>query len=492
MDDRGGTPTGRDRAGRAAAHLRASWKAAPVEPAPPLPEEIAPAVAAVLALPAPRPPAWRRSFSVQFRETIPHLAVILAPADPSAASISWLAREVLRWIREDHEEQGPIRARFGSRLPPVALLFVSGAPFAGTLVPVEEELRAASAGGLAAGVFLLGEGPGALLASNPAGLDLPLGDVAWILSLPAAESARGEAFLARTRGTPWVSGALLAACLALFAGCMIATDPFSGTDVAVLLRFGADSRARVLGGEAWRTVSAMFLHIGVVHLLVNGWALLVFGRLLEGICGRPAFLAIYVLAGIGGSLASITRDAVGAGASGAIFGLLGLGIVFGIRHRAAIPPPFRRAFGTALVPCLLANLLLGAAIPVIDQRAHLGGLAAGALLGLVIPPGPQGERTPAARWLVRLAFAFALAALAYGAAGLARSIAAGAGPEASARAASRSLPRYASSPGRPGNRTPSARARAEGTGVAGSPRREATRISEGERARRFRISAASA
>jgi len=80
-----------------------------------------------------------------------------------------------------------------------------------------------------------------------------------------------------------------------------------------------------------------------------------------------------------------------AGASGAIFGLFGVLLAFGIRHRRDIPPFFKRAVGTGVLPVILINLVIGFSIPAIDNSAHIGGLLAGAALAAIIPFQRPGE-----------------------------------------------------------------------------------------------------
>lgn len=161
-----------------------------------------------------------------------------------------------------------------------------------------------------------------------------------------------------------------------------------GADRDLLLRFGASAGPLIRQGEYWRLIMPMFLHIGLVHFLVNNYALLVLGLLLERVYGFGRFALIYVSAGIASSFASMTfSHEVSAGASGAIFGIAGAMLVTGYLHREAVPRRWMRAFGAGMIPFIVLNLFMGYALRRwVDNWAHLGGLAGGMLLAAIIPP----------------------------------------------------------------------------------------------------------
>jgi membrane associated rhomboid family serine protease len=151
-------------------------------------------------------------------------------------------------------------------------------------------------------------------------------------------------------------------------------------DMRVLTDFGAKINARVAAGEVWRLFTAMFLHIGVIHLLFNLYALNSLGPLIESYFGPVRFTAIYIIGGLFGSLASYAFSPTpSAGASGAIFGLAGAITIyfyfyrenFGARGRAILNNMF-------LV--IGINLVFGLAQPGIDNWGHMGGLVGGALV----------------------------------------------------------------------------------------------------------------
>jgi rhomboid protease GluP len=155
----------------------------------------------------------------------------------------------------------------------------------------------------------------------------------------------------------------------------------------VLLDFGASYGPYFRRGEYWRAVMPMFLHIGIWHLLINGYALYLLGTILERVHGYGRFSLIYVGCGIGSSLLSMSMSAnIAAGASGAIFGIAGAMVATAFLHRESVSPRWARAFGLGIIPFIILNLILGYSIPGIDNWGHLGGLGTGLVLGALIPP----------------------------------------------------------------------------------------------------------
>src|SRR5438552_5187935 len=163
-----------------------------------------------------------------------------------------------------------------------------------------------------------------------------------------------------------------------------------------LMAFGVKSNPAIAQGQWWRFVTPIFIHIGLLHLLFNSYALWIVGPQVEKLYGGARFVILYVLTGVGGVYGSYAYhpNTISAGASGAIFGLFGVLLVFGLRYRNSIPPFFKRAVGTGVLPIIVINLIIGFTIPAIDNSAHIGGLLAGALLALVIPFQKPGDDTP--------------------------------------------------------------------------------------------------
>jgi rhomboid protease GluP len=214
-----------------------------------------------------------------------------------------------------------------------------------------------------------------------------------------------------------VTAVLVAANLLVFAAMLWQGAGLWHTPSDVPLAWGASFGPATKDGEWWRLASALFLHFGALHLAMNLWALWDCGRLTERLYGSLRFAAIYFASGLGGNLLSLALHgdrAVSGGASGAIFGLYGALLVCLWRERAGLHPvEFRWLFGGAGV---FAALLIaaGIAVPGIDNAAHAGGLASGALLGAAFarPLTAASPRPGAVRWLGAAGFALAVAALA--------------------------------------------------------------------------------
>ncbi len=162
-------------------------------------------------------------------------------------------------------------------------------------------------------------------------------------------------------------------------------------DPRVLLRLGAMEGQSIAAGDYWRLFTAMFLHAGWLHLGLNCFALFVFGQQLEQLFGRWRFTAIYLLAGLGGSVASyalnlsLSDNAIGVGASGAVFGALGaLTAFFGV-HRERLGDMGRRTLSGLLILAGV-NIAFGLAVPDVDNFAHIGGFLSGCALGVAFAP----------------------------------------------------------------------------------------------------------
>lgn len=143
-----------------------------------------------------------------------------------------------------------------------------------------------------------------------------------------------------------------------------------------LVYFGAKVNELIAAGQYWRLFTAMFLHVGVMHLLFNSYALYIYGPIAEKLYGKIRFAVIYVLSGMMGSLFSyLFSPNPAAGASGAIFGLMGSLLYFRKRNRTL----FKRVFGPRLFIIIGINLLFGFIQPGIDNWGHIGGLIGGFL-----------------------------------------------------------------------------------------------------------------
>jgi membrane associated rhomboid family serine protease len=158
-------------------------------------------------------------------------------------------------------------------------------------------------------------------------------------------------------------------------------------------------------GQWWRLLTPMVLHGGFLHIALNSYVLYIFGPNVEQAFGTVRFVAIYVISGFLGCVASyvIPPDVPSLGASGAIFGLAGVLFVYLFRRRSSV---FIREYLRSITTFIVANLIIGFVLPGIDNLAHLGGLIGGALLAFGLDF--KREATPA---LLQIATAGAVIAL---------------------------------------------------------------------------------
>ena len=156
-------------------------------------------------------------------------------------------------------------------------------------------------------------------------------------------------------------------------------------DTASLLKWGANFRPMTLEGEWWRLLTNCFLHIGVFHLLMNMYALLFIGVLLEPLLGRTRFISAYLLTGITASVVSLWWHdlTISAGASGAIFGMYG--VFLAMLTTNLIEKTKRKALLTSIAIFVIYNLIYGLKGG-IDNAAHLGGLIGGLIIGYSFIP----------------------------------------------------------------------------------------------------------
>lgn len=201
----------------------------------------------------------------------------------------------------------------------------------------------------------------------------------------------------RTRAKFWsarqpaiVTTALIA-INALFFVYTTLVDPesLSGRLTEAQVQLGLNEQFLRLDGEWYRLVTSGFMHFGLIHIGFNMYLLYMLGQMLEPALGRVKFLLVYVAALLGGSAGSLLLDqqtAISAGASGAVFGLMGLAFV-GYYLNGANP------LNTSIGSLLMINLVITFLIPRISIGGHLGGAAAGALMALVVM-APRHRRYP--------------------------------------------------------------------------------------------------
>jgi rhomboid protease GluP len=169
-------------------------------------------------------------------------------------------------------------------------------------------------------------------------------------------------------------------------------------DVNVLIDMGAKVNEYIALGEYWRLLSAMFLHIGVLHLLFNLYALYIIGTLIEGYFGHLRFAVIYGLGGLFGSLGSYAfSESVSAGASGAIFAITGAAAVYFFRYRDNFGA-HGRAVLQNIVLVIVINMAFGIAGRGVDNWGHFGGLVGGVLLAWGLLPRYQAPAPAPLVW----------------------------------------------------------------------------------------------
>ncbi len=154
------------------------------------------------------------------------------------------------------------------------------------------------------------------------------------------------------------------------------------TDVNVLITFGAKVNVLIQQGEWWRLFTPMFLHIGFTHILMNMITLYFVGIQIEAAFGHTRFLAMFLIAGIGGNVASFCfSDSLSAGASTAIFGLFGAFLMLG---ESFWQNPVIRQIARTFMAFIIMNLAFDIFTPGIDMAGHLGGLVVGFLVAYTV------------------------------------------------------------------------------------------------------------
>jgi membrane associated rhomboid family serine protease len=227
-------------------------------------------------------------------------------------------------------------------------------------------------------------------------------------SIEAVDAAQYQAASERrflqalfTRSNPFTmifigvnAGVFLLMCLA---GGFAVTSP----DSAVLIAFGAKQNNLIAEQhQYWRLITPIFIHIGIIHLLLNNYALWIIGQEIERIYGSARFVTLYLITGVIGSIGSYTFNpqATSAGASGAIFGLFGALAAFAFRYRKEIPEFLSREIKRRVLPIIAINLIFGFSVRIVDNAAHIGGLLSGVALALAVPYKRPSERITPLMW----------------------------------------------------------------------------------------------
>ena len=196
--------------------------------------------------------------------------------------------------------------------------------------------------------------------------------------------------------TPWARGGsestitlnhvIFGANIAVFLAMVLAQgsiDDFSGQLSA---KYGANYGPWTLSGDWWRLFTYMFLHGGVLHIVMNMWCLWNIGGLCEALYGRWTYAAIYVITGVAGGIASIgwNPGVLTVGASGALFGLTGALIASFYLGEFSLSGISLKGTLSSLLFFAGFSLFLGSTIPGIDNACHVGGLLSGLIIGGLI------------------------------------------------------------------------------------------------------------
>ncbi len=176
---------------------------------------------------------------------------------------------------------------------------------------------------------------------------------------------------------------ILLICVVMYIILGINSNNFLNIGINSLVDFGGNNLLLVQSGEVWRIISAAFLHVSLIHLLVNMYSLVIIGTQVETFIGKLKFLFIYLISAIVGSLLSLIFNEVNivsVGASGAIFGLMGALLYFGYHYRLYLS----EAIKNQIIPVIVLNLILGFMVSGVDNAAHIGGLIGGYLASMAI------------------------------------------------------------------------------------------------------------
>ncbi len=211
---------------------------------------------------------------------------------------------------------------------------------------------------------------------------------------------------ARPSGRDLVIPVLIAINVVVFAVTVAQAGSLLNNRASALFQQWALAPVAVADGDVWRLVTSGFLHFGPIHLVLNMLVLWIIGRDLEAVLGRSRFLAVYLVALLGGSATVFALEQVSsltAGASGAIYGLMGALLMVLLR--------LRRSPGPALF-IIGINVVITFTVDGISIYGHLGGLVFGTIVAAAMVYAPRERRTPVQIGTVVALVAIALAVVA--------------------------------------------------------------------------------
>ncbi len=196
----------------------------------------------------------------------------------------------------------------------------------------------------------------------------------------------------------WVTPAIVGINSCILLAMALATGEWLTPPLPAMVAWGANFGPRTMGGEWWRLLTSAFLHFGVIHLAFNMWVLWDVGRLVERLVGNLGFMVLYVSSALFGSLASLywRNDVVSAGASGAVFGVVGALLGLLLRRHDSIPGDVLSSMRNSVLLFCGYNFLFGLR-PGIDMACHVGGFLAGFACGMILSQ-PLGFAMIGQRW----------------------------------------------------------------------------------------------
>jgi rhomboid protease GluP len=190
------------------------------------------------------------------------------------------------------------------------------------------------------------------------------------------------------KASPYTITYALIAINALVFFAMVASGiSFTSPTPLDVFNWGGDYGPATIGAhQYWRLLTCTFLHFGIIHIGFNMYVLYQIGPFIETVFGRARYLLIYFIAGLAGSVTSILvhPNSVGAGASGAIFGLYGAVFGFLLINRRTLDPTATKSIAKSAGIFVLYNVVYGSMSGTTDLSAHIGGLIAGFLAGMLL------------------------------------------------------------------------------------------------------------
>ena len=261
-------------------------------------------------------------------------------------------------------------------------------------------------------------------------------DQYYVPSLPPEQYERPRPQATGPQKRAWASApatyTLVGINSAVFVGMVLTGVSFLTPTTRQLVSWGANNGTLVLQyGEWWRLITAMFVHVGIIHIATNMWCLWNLGLLAEPLMGAMGVFAAYILTGLAGNILSVAvhpgvgggpQSIVGAGASGAVFGLAGVLIVLLKSPLLPLPKAELKRLRWSVIQFAILNFAIGLYTAFghtalqIDNMAHLGGFLSGLALGVPLVPRIGAPKTTfiRRRWLAVGGMAFVLTLIAFG------------------------------------------------------------------------------